>query len=835
MDPILNSSLSDLESVYSGFKNLVGIACISSTAPMGFIAVRSKIGIKYFSKHGVAEEASLSGFDSIALNLINASGMTVIEDLIEHPDFGKARSVVGSPFIRSLVGISLNSSAALFICGKASRKFSEETREILSKIAYQITFDISRQEQLSSLLGARNSNDQFFNISLEMLCTANFEGYFTKINPAFEETLGYTKEELLKDPFLHFVHPDDHQMTIKEMEKLSQGFSTTAFENRYRCKDGSYKYISWKATPFENVIYASARDVSNLRATQQELAEKNSRLAGGNEDLLKREKIMQSLLEDLHEAKEQAEKAAQSKAMFLANMSHEIRTPMNGVIGMAGLLQETQLTPEQKNFVEIIDSCGNSLMTIVNDILDFSKIEAGMMTFESLNFDLQHTIDATIDIFQQQVRRKNIELAALVHSDVPVHLKGDPGRLRQILANLISNAIKFTDKGEIVVTVQIEFESDSKVQIRFEVIDTGIGIPKETLPKLFRAFSQADESTVRRYGGTGLGLAISKMLAENMEGNIGVSSEDGKGSTFWFTATFEKLQKGEIDSVTSETVEPHLSIIPPVQAGVPKPSGRILVVEDNSMNQKVIGSQLEKLGYRCDTVSSGYECLNSIRLISYEVILMDCQMPDMDGYVTTRKIREINGASDKPIVIALTALAQPGDRERCIQSGMNDYLSKPLKLNALKSMLDKWLPVKKDFGEVQGNSNAHAEYVRDDDLASELKIDKEVFFETFYEMGKVRQKTVDDFKEDSMSHLVELRKAISKDDLSRVRFLAHKYAGSCALCGFNGLVDLLKSLEVAAASGNRVEVTMLQNGIEFESYEIFDYLSDKSHELTEKS
>jgi two-component system sensor histidine kinase/response regulator len=641
----------------------------------------------------------------------------------------------------------------------------------------------------------------------------DLNGMITDWNFGAERIFGYTADEMIGSLILRLI-PADRQ--YEEVEILS------------RIRRGE------RIDPFESIRLAKGGRQLNCAITVSPIKDSGGHVVGASKvirDMTERKRAEQ----ELHNAKQAAEAASKAKSQFLANMSHELRTPMNGVIGMTGLLLDGDLDPEQREFAETIGASADALLVILNDILDFSKIEAGKLTFELLDFELIETVESTLDQLAERAHTKSIELASAMAPDLPTRLRGDPGRLRQILTNLIGNALKFTETGAVVVRVSKERETETHARVRFRVEDSGIGISPEAQGKLFQAFSQADGSTTRKYGGTGLGLAISKQLVSLMEGRIGVESEPGKGSTFWFTVQLEKqagdatspelcrrdlsalrvlavddndtnrrilshqlgawrIQAGSAASgqealerlrTAAEAGQPyHLALLDvqmpemdglslaraikgdpaltgtrlivlssfgqafspaelkaagieaylvkpvkqarlfdcmtdamdrvavqinppktavasasnavPLEASQKLEKVRILLAEDNIINQKVALAHLRKLGHMAQAVANGLEVLRALEQISYGIILMDCQMPEMDGYEATRAIRDREQALDGPCpwktpvyIIAMTGSAMEGDSEKCLAMGMDDYLSKPVRPSELQAALER--------------------------------------------------------------------------------------------------------------------------------------------------
>ncbi len=719
-----------------------------------------------------------------------------LADLMEHAEEGgpTVRSAVEGPREITQMSHAFNTMMAALA----------EHDLILRQQKRKLEVEVEERERMQQTLA--ESEDRLraiINNVIDGIIIIDEAGLVELLNPSIEKIFGYARQELIGENIARLV-PTSYRAG-------HQGYISTYLTTGVAKVIGVGRELNGQRK--DGTVFPMEIGVSEMRLGNKRL------FVGIVRDITERKQIEL----ELKQARDMALEATRLKSEFLANMSHEIRTPMNGVLGMTQMLLDTELTVDQRDFAEIVNSSAESLLAIINDILDFSKIEAGKMRMESVAFNLDQVVEEVVQLFAARAYGKGLQLISFVPVDVPAALHGDPTRLRQILSNLIGNAIKFTEWGEIMVRVSLAGSQGDTVQLRFEVSDTGVGITSEARRRLFQPFTQADGSITRKYGGTGLGLAISKQLVELMGGEIGVNSEPGAGSTFWFTAQMEKQQEGaepvaralydlkgmrvlvtdenppyrsvlchEIDawggraasaknvgevlpllraaaargepydSVILDMLMPEMSgwVLPhaikadpavgsirmillmpynrradieamqqagiagvlskPVRSSyfydcltaaptvgqnaeeaessgrlsVPNPvaRARILVAEDNIVNQKVALGMLRKLGYEADVASNGKETVAAVSRRNYDLVFMDIQMPEMDGFQATAMIRAQQSNERHLPIVAMTANAMTGDSEKCLDAGMDDYLAKPVKIDALRKTLERWLP-----------------------------------------------------------------------------------------------------------------------------------------------
>ncbi len=605
----------------------------------------------------------------------------------------KFRADISNMYLRTallaLLCISIGVSVALLFARKLTKPISTlvTTTELVAQGNLRARADIRTGDELENLgksfnvmtetlrrtqteiIAAREYTENIIRSMNDTLIVVREDGIIERVNAAALKLLGYREEELTGSPIGAVLVSDATSGDPRAEESgikgiISQGFINN-METAYRAVDGTLIPVIFSAS----VMYGASSVVQGIVCVAHDIRER------------KRSE------EELRDAKEAAEAASKAKSQFLANMSHEIRTPMNGVLGMLDLLMDSKLEEKQQRFARMAHASAEKLLSVINDILDFSKIEAGRLELQSRGFLLREMVREVMDLFSLKAGKKGIALRFQITPEVPDTVAGDDSRLRQVLINLLGNAVKFTDHGEVCLNVFLEGKSGEDVTLRFEVRDTGKGIARKEQNTIFSAFYQADTSMTRRHEGTGLGLAISKQLVEMMGGRIGVDSQAGKGSLFWFTTVLELRigSDGEAKAAFGSSSESH--------SGLP-PDLRVLLAEDNPVNQEMCRFMLEGLGCRVDVVSNGALAADALRNHAYDLVFMDCQMPEVDGYEATAEIRRhestVGRGQRRTPIIALTAHAMQGDREVCISAGMDDYLAKPFNMNELADMLYRW-------------------------------------------------------------------------------------------------------------------------------------------------
>ena len=627
-------------------------------------------------KHLIKEKKRKDGFDLVYPIFI--FGRTLAINVRPNARYFEANSIYSSFYVVLILGILFTALIVIFVT------FLQRRQIDLEKLVAERTQEVFKHENLIKTI-----SDNLPIVSYR--CTPFGERKFSFLSSEIINICGVAPSDFIvgNRSYNDFIYPNDAEYVKKSIEEATE--SRKHFDIEYRIV-GPNKEIIW-VNERGHVAFDKDGNPICIDGTIADVTARREATAQLNESLYELEKTnaeLQLQTERANQFAEEARIADEAKSQFLANMSHEIRTPMNAIIGMSDLLKETEQTPTQRRYTDIICSSSENLLALINDVLDFSKMDAGKMRLENLSFSLSDCVNDVVKMLIIKANEKNLYLNYDIDSEVPLYLKGDPYRLRQVLVNLISNAIKFTKVGGIDIKTKFIQKYDNDVLLKFIIKDTGIGIERKNIGKLFNIFIQADGSTARQYGGTGLGLAISKQIVDLFHGQIGVESELGKGSEFWFTARFtieneEDVIESMVKSNVSESEEQMDYSI--------RASKKILLVEDNQINQQVSLAILEKLGFKSDIAKDGTEALRMLSEKAYDLVLMDCQMPGMDGFEASKKIRNGDAGSlnTNVIIIALTANVLAGDKDRCFESGMNDYISKPVQANYLLAKLEKWL------------------------------------------------------------------------------------------------------------------------------------------------
>ncbi|MBF0416314.1 MAG: ABC transporter substrate-binding protein [Magnetococcales bacterium] len=649
------------------------------------------------------------------------------------------------------------------------------------------------------------------------------DGVIVYVNRGLENMFAYDRGELIGRPLAILYDPPHGQTLGGTVDEIGRHLSHKGIwegdVQNFR-KDGTSFWSHLSKSAMTHALHGEVwiglhQDISARKQAEEEVCRYRDHL----------EETVRQRTADLEKALKDAEAAAQAKQTFLVTMSHEIRTPMNGVLGMADLILKTELTEKQHHYVTTIHRSGRTLLRIINDILDLAKMQSGQLFLEILRFDLHGVIQDICNLFTPQARQNGLELHWQVSDGVPTHLLGDPYRLNQILFNLLGNAVKFTERGRIGLSVTVREEREADVLLHFQVTDTGIGIPYDYKSQMFHHFSQADSSMARRYGGTGLGLAIARQLVHRMDGELQVESELGQGSTFCFTARFGKQRPGDNLDVSLWQRGQFVTTSDSVRF-----EGRILLVEDNLINQEVAVATLELFGCQVTVAGNGQQALDCVRDRSqpFDMIFMDCEMPILDGFETTKRLRSWERQTGRPRVpiIALTAHVLPESRQQCLAAGMDDYLLKPFNQKSFARTLQRWLhragdqPVQSTDPGAAPLPSASPQSL-DAETMESVPILDQVALGRIRDLGRKGDSTlfarmVTHYLERTPELLDDLNKALDNRDSEKIRVSAHTLKSSCLTMGVARLAALGRIMETHHADPDRVSHYFQQTGTAFD-------------------
>lgn len=662
------------EAVFDDITSLASHLCRTPIATIGFVD-RTR---QWFKASVGLNLIETPRGDSFLCPALEGSDILVIEDMALDPFYKKHPFYQGALGVRFFAAAPLRDHKGFFlgtlcVMDKKPRRLSSSQIKALKSLAHQVInliefrrVHLNLQHKIEELDEEKTKYNGLVENMKEVVFQTDQRGRWTFLNPAWSEVTGYPVSESLQKNFIQFMHKDDRKKYFSDLKSLMLGKTESCkMDIRLLSKNGSFR---WGCVLARRTFSRAGRVIG---------------ITGTITDITDRKKADDEVLA----AKESAVVASHAKTAFLANMSHEIRTPMNGIIGMASLLTQTQLDRKQSEYVETIRHSSSNLLELINDILDFSKIEAGKLELENIPLNVSKTLQETVEVLRYSAEQNKTQLTLNLDPKTPEWLMGDPVRFRQILTNLLSNAIKFSQKGKVEIFSQIVNKTMNRVSMKFAVRDNGIGIEKAAMQKIFEVFSQADNSTTRKFGGTGLGLSICSRLVKLMGGDISVESELAKGSVFSFTVQFSALNQGALPVYDKSDLT-----WPSPGNQIHAKSARILIAEDNLINQKVFLGILSTTPHQIDIVENGLMALEALKKNEYDLILMDCQMPVMDGYEATAHIRKAEARTGKRIpIIAVTAHAVATEKEKCQRLGMDDYLSKPIAPSKLFALVNHWL------------------------------------------------------------------------------------------------------------------------------------------------